>query len=151
MAPLCGFKFHHFGLAVRSDQTAVQFLTALGYVCGPTVYDGEQNVHLRMCDHAIQPSVEIVTPGEGDGPLMNILKRHDQLFYHSCYEVDDRTAAIGAIEEIGLRCIEVSAPRPAVLFGGRLVSFHTIPGYGLIELLSSGLNSVGGGNATGLS
>jgi hypothetical protein len=137
MVQLPGFKFHHFGLAVRSDRTAVQFLTALGYVCGPTIYDGEQNVHVKMCDHPGEPSIEIVTPGEGDGPLINILKRHDQLFYHSCWEVDDRAAALAAIEELGLRCIEVSAARPAVLFGGRLVSFHTIPGYGLIELLSS--------------
>jgi hypothetical protein len=136
IAPLRGFKFHHFGLAARSDQTAVEFLTALGYVCGPTIYDSEQNVHLRMCDRPGEPSIEIITAGEGDGPLMNILKRYDQLFYHSCWEVDDRAAALAAIGELGLRCIEVSAPRPAVLFGGRLVSFHTIPGYGLIELLS---------------
>jgi hypothetical protein len=137
MAPLSGLKFHHFGLAVRSDRTAVEFLTALGYVCGPTVYDSEQNARLRMCDKPGEPSIEIITTGEGDGPLTHILKRYDQLFYHSCYEVDDRDAALAAIDGAGLRSIETSSPRPAILFEGRLVSFHTIPGYGLIELLSS--------------
>lgn len=136
MAPLSGLKFHHFGLAVRSDRTAVEFLTALGYVCGPTVYDSEQNVRLRMCDKPDDPSIEIITAGEGDGPLTHIFKRYDQLFYHSCYEVDDRAAALAAIESAGMRSVEASPPRPAVLFGGRLVSFHTILGYGLIELLS---------------
>jgi hypothetical protein len=136
IAPLRGFKFHHFGLAVRSDRIAVEFLTALGYVCGPAIYDREQNVRLRMCDKPGEPSIEIITTGEGDGPLTHILKRYDQLFYHSCYEVDDRDAALASIQSAGLRSIETSAPRPAVLLGGRLVSFHTIPGYGLIELLS---------------
>jgi methylmalonyl-CoA/ethylmalonyl-CoA epimerase len=136
MAPLSGFRFHHFGLATRSDETAVEFLTALGYACGPSVYDSEQNVRLRMCDKVGDPSIEIITPGEGDGPLTSILKRYHQLFYHSCYEVDDRATALAEIERAGFRCMETSAPRPAILFGGRLVSFHTIIGYGLIELLS---------------
>lgn len=135
-APL-HLRFHHMGLAVRSDETAAEFLTWMGYVCGPLVYDLEQDVRLRMCEKTGAPSVEIVTFGKGDGPLSQMLKRFDQLIYHTCYEVDDRDRALVSLENSGFRVTLASPPRPAILFGNRLVSFHLVPGFGLIELLSA--------------
>jgi len=135
MPPLAGLRFHHIGLAVRDDRIATDFLAAMGYACGPVVYDPEQNVRLRMCDKSAAPSIEIVFPGDGDGPLTPILKQTSQMIYHTCYEVDDRDEIVEAIRAAGFRCIEVASPRPAVLFGGRKVSFHQVPGFGLIELL----------------
>ena len=49
---LADLRFHHMGLAVRSEETANRFLTEMDYRCGPIVYDPEQNVHLRMCEKA---------------------------------------------------------------------------------------------------
>jgi len=137
MTPLDDWTFHHFGLALKSDRTARDFLGALGYHRGETVYDPLQNVRLALCEKAGEPSIELITPGEGEGPLSAILKRYDQLFYHSCYSVPDRRAALEKLEKAGLRVIENAPPTPAVLFGGRQVSFHTIVGYGLIELLDA--------------
>lgn len=134
---IAGLAFHHHGLALRSDADALIFLGALGYRAGEQVYDPVQDVRLRLCHHEAMPTVEIVMPGDRPGPLSGILSRHEQLLYHSCYEVADRGQAIATFEDMGLRVIDVLPPTPAILFGGRLVSFHTVMGYGLIELLDA--------------
>jgi methylmalonyl-CoA/ethylmalonyl-CoA epimerase len=132
---ISGLTFHHHGLAVRNDEQALIFLGALGYAAGELLHDTLQDVRLRLCTHESLPTVEIVMPGDGDGPTRGLLARNEGLLYHTCYEVDDRAAVLEALEDKGLRAFEVLAPTPAVLFGGRLVSFHTIRGFGLIELL----------------
>jgi hypothetical protein len=130
-----GLAFHHLGLAVKTEAAAISFLDGNGYACGERIYDPEQNVNLRMCTSSAGPWVELITPGEGDGPLTPILKRYDQLFYHSCYEVADRTASLAALREAGLRVLPVADAKPSLLFGGRQVSFYNIAGFGLVELL----------------
>jgi len=132
---IAGLTFHHHGLAVRNDEQALIFLGALGYVAGDLVHDKLQDVRLRLCTHDRMPTVEIVMPGDGDGPTRGLLARNEGLLYHTCYEIDDRAGVLDALEEAGLRAFEVLAPTPAVLFGHRCVSFHSIRGFGLIELL----------------
>jgi catechol 2,3-dioxygenase-like lactoylglutathione lyase family enzyme len=116
-----GLTFHHLGLAVRTPQAAAAFLGGLGYSLGPSVYDPRQNVLLQMAESPGGPTVEIISPGEGPGPIDRLITRHsDGLIYHVC---------------AGLRAICVSEPTPAVLFGGRPVSFYTVQGLGLIEVI----------------
>jgi methylmalonyl-CoA/ethylmalonyl-CoA epimerase len=132
-----GLRFHHFGLAVRREERTLVYLHALGYKIGERIYDPEQNVNLRMCHHATEPDIELVLPGEGDGPLTPILKRFDELVYHLCYAVEDIDATLAAMEAAGLAVIPVAPPKPAILFGGRRVSFYRVRGFGLIELLEN--------------
>ena len=132
-----GLSFHHLGLAVKKEDDALIFLGGLGYEAGKQVYDELQNVHLRLCTLQDSPSVELVTPGHGPGPLTPIFKRHNELIYHTCYETDDREASLVAFENSGLRVLAVVEPKPAILFGGREVSFHTVLGFGLVELLTT--------------
>lgn len=129
------FAFHHHGLALQDDADALLVLRLLGYTVGAVVHDPLQDVRLRLCTHSTMPAIEIVMPGDRPGPLDGVLRRHAQLIYHTCYEVADREAALAALEEAGVRLIEVLPPVPAVLFDGRKVSFHTAMGFGLIELL----------------
>ena len=127
--------FHHHGLALKEDSEALRFVELLGYRTGALVHDPLQDVRLRLCSHATLPAIEFVMPGDRPGPLDAIVRRHDQLLYHTCYEVADRNAVLDSFELSNLRTIEVLAPTPAVLFGGRKVSFHSVMGFGLIELL----------------
>lgn len=60
--------------------------------------------------------------------------RRGQSLYHLCYEVEDVTATLAQLGEVG--CIRVSGPTPAVLFDGRLVAFLVGP-MGLFELLEA--------------
>lgn len=132
-----GLKFHHLGLAVADDGDAIRFLQGMGYHTGEKIYDPEQNVHLRMCTSADKPDAEMIMPGIGEGPLTPILKRYNELIYHTCYEVDDLGTSLQAIEDAGLRILTIAEPKPAILFGGRKVSFYKIIDFGLIELLES--------------
>lgn len=110
-------------------------LRLLGYELSELVHDPVLSVNLRLCIHSSFPAVEIVMPGSERGPLDGVLRRHEQLLYHTCYEVADREAVLMELNVVGLRVVPVLPPTPAVLFDGRLVSFHTILGFGLIELL----------------
>ncbi|MCB9664486.1 MAG: VOC family protein [Alphaproteobacteria bacterium] len=137
--PGLDLTFHHQGLALkRGDKGALTFLSALGYTHGDEVYDPLQDVRVRMCTHATLPDVEIVQPGERPGPLDRWLKHNDEIVYHLCYETSDREAALAALDAVGLRVFELVAPVPAVLFGGRRISFHRVYGFGVVELLDRG-------------
>jgi len=127
--------FHHLGLAVENDKEAIIFLRGMGYEVDEMIYDPEQNVHLRFCTAHGLPSFELIMPGIGNGPLTPIFKRHNELIYHTCYQVEDLGASLESIEDAGLRVLPVSEPKPAILFGGRKVSFYKIFGFGMIELL----------------
>ena len=135
-----GLKFHHLGLAVKDSDAAIEYLTGLGYRAGPRVYDPLQNVNLGMFTHDDMPDVEIIYPAEGAGPLDELLSTHkDGLVYHMCYTSADLDESLEAIETEGkLRLFEISSPKPAVLFGGRRVSFYVVGGVGLIEIIEEG-------------
>ena len=128
--------FHHFGLAVRQPAPAIACLVALGYRVGEPVYDPGQNVHLIMGEHDHQPAVEIIYPGDGPGPVDQLVQRHESgIIYHPCYETADLARTLAQFSEAGIRADCVSAPKPAPLFHGRQVSFYRVKGMGLIELL----------------
>jgi len=44
-------------------------------------------------------------------------------------------ASLAAIEAAGLELLPISEPAPAPLFGGREVSFYSIGGFGMIEII----------------
>src|ERR1700728_640659 len=131
-----GLQFHHLGLAVRRPDEAVSFLSGLGYAIGERIFDPEQNVHLILCRHAQMPAVEVICPGDAPGPIDNYVARYSSgIVYHACFETTDLAASLAAVKAAGLRALCISRPRPAVLFGGRAVSFYNIDGMGLIEIL----------------
>ncbi len=132
-APL---TFHHLGLAVKQPREAENFLSTLGYQMGAAVFDPVQNVHLALCTHATQPAVEIIWPGDSQGPIDRLTQRHPAgIVYHVCYQTMDLAATLAHLEAAGLRVLCISSPSPAVLFGGRKVSFYNVAGMGLIEIL----------------
>jgi methylmalonyl-CoA/ethylmalonyl-CoA epimerase len=131
----CDLIFHHLGLALIKDDEALTFLKAQGYKYGDRIYDPEQNVHLRMCRAPNAPAIEIILPGEGEGPLTPILKKYTGLIYHCCYETEDLAASLQVMEELALRVLPVAPSKPAILFEGRNVSFYHVTGFGLIEIL----------------
>lgn len=130
-----GLKFHHLGLAVRKPASAVTFLSGLGYRVSPVVLDKLQEVHLMLATRRGMPAVEIIYPTEKPGPLAGILKGSASMIYHICYESLDREKSLRALEANSNRVVLLSPPRPAVLFGGRKVSFYVVAGFGVIEIL----------------
>jgi methylmalonyl-CoA/ethylmalonyl-CoA epimerase len=132
-----GLTFHHLGLAVDKPKTAAIFLEGLGYKIGKPIFDPQQNVNLLMCDHPAMPSIEVIYPAQGIGPLDRLLKRHkDGLVYHMCYTTQNLEASLATMEEKNdLQLFCVSLPKQAILFGGKLVSFYLVSDVGLIEII----------------
>jgi methylmalonyl-CoA/ethylmalonyl-CoA epimerase len=131
-------KFHHLGLAARKRDRAVALASFMGYQIGESVYDPLQNVHLTMCVHETEPSIEIICPGETKGPIDSLIQRHnDGVIYHVCYETDNLQAALAELAKLEIRAICISTAKPAPLFGGRCVSFYNFPGIGLVEILEA--------------
>lgn len=135
-----GLAFHHLGLGTEDPKAAAHFLSGLGYRIGPTIFDPLQNVHLAMCAHDRAPSVEIISPGEGAGPLDKLISAHkDGLVYHMCYTSADLDRSLEAMEsDERIRVHSISPPTEGVLFGGKRVSFYLVEGVGLIEVIEEG-------------
>ena len=135
-----GLTFHHLGLAVKTPDAAVALLAGLGYDAGDAIFDPLQNVFLLMCTHPTMPSIEIIYPAKGPGPLDKLLVRHkDGLVYHLCYTTQNLDKSLEALgSENGMRVICVSPPKAAVLFGGKEVSFYVVADVGLIEIIDDG-------------
>ena len=135
-ARLQGLTFHHLGLAVRDDGPALTTLGALGYTPGERVFDPLQNVHVRLCTAPDRPTVEIVQPGpDGRSPVDGVISRFNEMIYHTCYETEDLEQTLAGLRGLSLRVLTLAARQPAVLFGGRHVSFHRVQGFGILELL----------------
>jgi catechol 2,3-dioxygenase-like lactoylglutathione lyase family enzyme len=132
-----GLAFHHLGLAAKDPEAAAHFVRSLGYRVGPTILDPLQNVRAQLCAHDHMPDVEIVSPGEGPGPLDKLLAAHkDGLVYHMCYTCADLDRSLDAMEsDEHLRVHSISPPTEGILFGGRRVSFYLVEGVGLIEII----------------
>jgi methylmalonyl-CoA/ethylmalonyl-CoA epimerase len=132
-----GLKFHHLGLAVRQVENAIRMLRGLGYKIGRTVKDDLQNVNLALCTRSAAPAIEIIYGTETPGPLSAILKLNTSLIYHICYESGNVEKSLAAMRGDQNLVREISPHKPALLFGGRMVSFYQVRGFGMIEILES--------------
>jgi hypothetical protein len=66
-----------------------------------------------------------------------MLKRTDNIIYHLCYTSRDVAASIAAIEASGLEVLAISEAAAAPLFDGLEVSFYSISGFGIIEIIDT--------------
>jgi hypothetical protein len=130
-----GLTFDHFGLAVREPEAAFRYLAGLGYREGATCYDPHQCVNLAMRHHEQMPDVEVIWPGEVPSPIDKILKRTDSMVYHLCYRSSDPAASIADIEASGIDVLPITEPAGAPLFDGLEVSFYSVSGFGVIEII----------------
>jgi hypothetical protein len=131
-----GLEFHHFGLAVRSPEAAFRYLGDLGYRAGSSCYDPLQKVNLAMRHHDRMPDVEVIWPGTEPSPIDRMLKRNDSMIYHLCYTSSDVNRSVAALEQAGLEVLALGVAQPAVLFDGLEVSFYSISGVGIIEIIA---------------
>lgn len=134
-----GLRFHHLGLLTDAPQAAATALGLMGYRIAEPVFDPLQDVHLRMAEGPVEGStIELITPASREGSLAKLVTRRGDYMYHSCFVARDVPGTLAALEALGLRVVTVSPPKPAVLFGGKPVSFHSVEGLGLVEFIDDG-------------
>jgi methylmalonyl-CoA/ethylmalonyl-CoA epimerase len=129
---LPGLTFHHVGLACRDLAVETAAHAQLGFVAEGAVFE-DPHQRIRGAFQTLGPfRVELLEPLDDASPVLAWLDRGVRM-YHVCYETDDLTAALEELGRAGHRT--VSAPAPAVAFGGRPVAFVMLRSRGLIELL----------------
>jgi Glyoxalase/Bleomycin resistance protein/Dioxygenase superfamily len=131
-----GLEFHHFGLAVKSPDAAFRYLSDLGYRAGSSCYDPLQKVNLAMRHHDEMPDVEVIWPGTEPSPIDKMLKRTDSMIYHLCYTSKNVEESLAALEQAGMEVLPLGLAQPARLFDGAEVSFYSITGVGIIEVIA---------------
>lgn len=91
------------------------------------IYDPEQDATVRLFNEGTPFAIELVS-----GTTVAKLVSRGTTYYHMCYETPDIRASIADAVKHG--ALAVREPKPAVLFGGRLVAFVFTP-LGLVEFL----------------
>jgi methylmalonyl-CoA/ethylmalonyl-CoA epimerase len=124
-------KLHHVGIACRDLLATRDWVRATFPVSfdSGVIHDPVQDADLCLLHVSNQMAIELVS-----GPVVQGMLRRRTSYYHLCYEVDDISTSIAALEADGCRLI--SGPVPAILFGGRPVAFLLSP-IGLLELLGA--------------
>jgi methylmalonyl-CoA/ethylmalonyl-CoA epimerase len=129
-----GRRFHHLGVAVRDLDREERLFAAVGYrrESGDFV-DEHQGVRIRFVVGG-GPRLELLQQLPGRVVLDPWLRRGIR-FYHMAWECDAMQAEVDRLMASGARL--VSAPAPAVAFGGRRVCFLFLGGAQLIELIEA--------------
>lgn len=134
-----GFRLHHVGVATKKLEATAQLLEQMfGYrtISGPFA-DPIQRVAVSFLTMSKEDTVELelVEPLTADSPVQSILQKDGGTAYHLCLETADLDAAL--LHARSLRCVVVSAPAPAVAFGGRRIAWVYTPTRQLIELVEA--------------
>ena len=114
-------KFHHFGLGVKRFEEAKKFYSHLGYEIGKNIIEKKQKVEIVLCTSNSMPTIELVKPLGKDSPVNNYLKKLNEVFYHSCFEIENLKKIRSFLYTHNAKC--VSPPTEAVAFNYRKVSF----------------------------
>jgi methylmalonyl-CoA/ethylmalonyl-CoA epimerase len=134
-----GFKLLHVGVAVPSlDPTTEMLSTLFGYkvVSGP-FDDPIQKVTVNFLAKGDSDvaEIELIAPLTEDSPIRSMLKKDGGGAYHFCFETSDMEGALEHAKANG--CIVVSAPVPAVAFGGRRIAWIYTRSRQLFELVEA--------------
>jgi hypothetical protein len=124
-------RFHHLGVASQDPGGVIRWIKethAIVEESGP-LFDPEQNATLTLLRTADGLTFEVVS-----GEQVKTLVKRGIALYHACYAVANLDDAIAELSKNGASLI--SAPKPAVLFGGSRVAFLHTP-MGIIELLEA--------------
>jgi len=124
-------KLHHIGIAVTSIAEGASHMrrfygSRIGREHEP-VHDPLQDADLQLFEMTDGSRMELVA----GRPVLSTIGKGLSI-HHVCYEVDSVQRAVDEWYEQG--AVLVSPPKPAVLFGGRLVAFVLTP-LGLVEFL----------------
>ena len=134
-----GFKLRHVGVAVpKLEPTAEVLSTLFGYqvVSGP-FDDPIQKVTVNFLKTTAgdNAEIELIAPLTPDSPVAAMLSKNQGGAYHLCFETTDIDAALAHAKANG--CIVVSAPAPAVAFGGRRIAWFYTKSRQLFELVEA--------------
>ncbi len=131
------FRLLHVGVAVPElDPAANMLQSLLGYrvISGP-FDDPIQKVTVNFLTQSDEDvaEIELIAPLTADSPINSMLNKSGGGAYHLCFETNDMERALAHIKRH--KCLVVSAPAPAVAFGGRRIAWFYTSTRQLVELV----------------
>lgn len=126
-------SFAHIGIAVSSMSEAAGIYNRAGFHVGKTVTDSYQKASLCMCTKPGFPDIELIEPSEENAFLRELLEGNAFKPYHICLAVTDIDKVMKELAHKGVEYVEVSAPKPAVLFDMDRIMFIFLEYVGIIE------------------
>lgn len=133
------FKLLHVGVAVPELDPAAKMLeTLFGLrVVSGSFDDPIQKVSVNFLAQtdADVAEIELIAPLTEDAPIRSMLNKTGGGAYHLCFETNDLDRALAHVRQN--KCLLVSAPAPAVAFGGRRIAWFYTPSRLLVELVDS--------------
>lgn len=132
---------HHLGCVVPSISAVADAFAASVSASwdGKIIHDPLQRVRVAFFKpvDARNPVFELVEPAGDVSPVTSFLKKGGGL-HHVCYEIDDLELGLREAQCAGFAM--VSAPTPAVAFGGRRIAWICSKNRLLMELLERDLS-----------
>ena len=101
-------KIDHIGIAVKDlDEARKYYEEVLGLECHGEETVAEQKV--RTCFYEIgEVHIELLEPTSEDSPVAKFIAKNGPGVHHLAYAVDDTQAALSAIEEKGVKLIDMT-------------------------------------------
>lgn len=130
----CLKEIDHIGYAVHDIQKTAQYYVDGGWSLSEIYDENIQNTKIAFLTKLGMPTIELVSPLNGESPVDNILKHSGVAPYHICYEVDDIMAAVEELYEEGFKPLFM--PIKSVAMDNREICYLYHLELGAIELVS---------------
>ena len=126
-------QLEHIGYVTDDIAKTAASFRLLGYVAGDIVSDDTQRTRICFLRKQGEANIELVEPYEDNKTMQKMLKR-GVTPYHTCYVVDDITAAYE--EMLDNDFTPLFKPVAAPAFGNRLICYFFNQEVGLVELVN---------------
>ena len=130
----CLKEIDHIGYAVRDIQTTAQHYIDGGWVLSEIYEEKIQNTKIAFLYKSGMPTIELVSPLDGESPVDNVLKNNGVAPYHICYIVDDMMEAVEELYEEGFKPLFM--PVESIAMENREICYLYHLDLGAIELVS---------------
>lgn len=130
----CLKEIDHIGYAVNDIQKTAQYYVDGGWSLSKIYDENVQNTKIAFLTKVGMPTIELVSPLDGESPVDNILKHSGVAPYHICYVVDDMMAAVEELYEEGFKPLFM--PVKSVAMNNREICYLYHLELGAIELVS---------------
>lgn len=130
----CLKEIDHIGYAVHDIQKTAQYYINGGWSLSDIYEEIIQNTKIAFLTRQGTPTIELVSPLNGESPVDNVLKNSGIAPYHICYVVDDMMAAVEELYEEGYKPLFM--PVRSIAMDNREICYLYHMDVGAIEIVS---------------
>lgn len=130
----CLKEIDHIGYAVHDIQKTAHYYVDGGWCLSGIYEEPVQKAKIAFLVKLGMPTIELVSPLNGDSPVDNVLKHNGVAPYHICYVVDDMMEAVEELYEEGFKPLFM--PIQSVAMDNREICYMYHLELGAIELVS---------------